>query len=179
MSDIQIIKTGIDVSSVVKQLHQYHKDWECQKSMENTDSLIEHGYPVMDVGVLQLKIGVVSNPNDFVGDSEYSKETPAWHRHTAVRTILRKNGFKELDRCGFLTLPVGGEVGFHIDEGYYYQTRDRYHLSIAGTYLYECGDSSMVIEAGTLFWFNNKKKHSAKNIGNSARVTFVFDVKGN
>lgn len=176
MSLIKILKTDIDVTSIKKQLLEYNKDWNCQTNLRNSDSLLKYGFPEVDIGVLQLKIGTVKSSNDFVGDSETSKETPAWNRHTAIRTTLRKNGFPNLERCGFLSLPVGKEVGRHIDKGTYYLSRDRYHLSIQGTYLYTCGDESVIITPGTLFWFNNKEEHSAKNIGDDVRVTFVFDV---
>ena len=36
---------------------------------------------------------------------------------------------------------------------------------------------SVRIDAGTLFWFNNKYPHSAKNVGDCNRITFVFDVQ--
>jgi mannose-6-phosphate isomerase-like protein (cupin superfamily) len=173
---IKIIKTNIPVESVLKQLKQYSMDWECQKNDENSDSLLNYGFPKIDIGVLQLKVGVVSNSNEFVGDSELSRETTAWNRHTAILTCLRKNGFKKIERCGFLSLPVGKEVGSHIDVGSYYLNRDRYHLSIQGTYLYTCDDQQKVIKPGTLFWFDNKKMHSAKNIGDDIRITFVFDT---
>jgi mannose-6-phosphate isomerase-like protein (cupin superfamily) len=87
-----------------------------------------------------------------------------------------KRHFHKHDRCGFLSLPVDGEVGRHIDEGTYYVTRDRYHLSILGRYRYFVGDEYVDVEPGTLLWFNNKELHGTKNIGNCTRITFVFDV---
>ena len=87
-----------------------------------------------------------------------------------------KRNFGKFSRCGFLSLPVGGEVGKHIDIGSYYQTRDRYHLSIQGRYIYTVGDESVTVEPGTLLWFNNKLPHGTKNVGDCVRVTFVFDV---
>lgn len=177
MKNIKIIETGIDVSKVKDQLRIYSKDWECQKNAYNMESLLDRGYPVLDVGVLQLKIGIVGASEDFVGDSEWSKETAAWHRHTAVRTILRKRGLTKLERCGFLALPVGGLIGEHIDQGTYYHTRNRYHLSIQSTYRYTCGDEVVDIHPGTLFEFENTIPHSATNIGDEVRITFVFDVK--
>jgi mannose-6-phosphate isomerase-like protein (cupin superfamily) len=84
--------------------------------------------------------------------------------------------FKKLKRCAFLSLPVGQIVGTHIDEGTYYLTKDRYHLSIQGKYEYTVGDEKIMVEPGTFFWFNNKLSHSAKNIGEEPRITFVFDI---
>ena len=78
--------------------------------------------------------------------------------------------------CGFLSLPIGGYVGQHIDQGTYYQTRDRYHLAIQGKYRYTVGGQSVIVEPGTLLWFNNKLMHGTENVGDEVRITFVFDV---
>lgn len=137
--------------------------------------MLDYGFPQVQAGVLQLVMGGVENLGDYVGDTEICIPTPAASRHTEVIRFLKRN-FKKFSRCGFLSLPVGGEVGKHIDLGNYYQTRDRYHLSIQGRYIYTVGDESVTVEPGTLLWFNNKLPHGTKNIGDCVRVTFVFDV---
>jgi quercetin dioxygenase-like cupin family protein len=45
--------------------------------------------------------------------------------------------------------------------------------------MYTVEDESFIVEPGTLFWFNNKLEHSAKNIGDEVRITLVFDVPHN
>lgn len=175
MQNIRIIKTGINVSKILNQIKQHPEDWGAQTSIEGTDSLLERGWPELDIGVLQLVMGSVKNPEDFVGDSELSMPTPAYKNHTEVIGFLKRH-FKKFDRCGFLSLPVKGEVGQHIDEGTYYLTRDRYHLSIQGTYMYTVGGERVIVEPGTLLWFNNKLPHGTHNIGDDVRITFVFDV---
>lgn len=175
MNNIKIIKTGINVSKILKQLDQYPEDWEGQKKVDSTESLLSRGYDDLPVGVLQLVIGTVKDAKDFVGDSELSVPTPAYKHHTEMIGFLKRN-FKKFDRCGFLSLAPGGEVGQHIDEGTYYQTRDRYHLAIKGKYRYTVGGESHVVEPGTLLWFNNKLMHGTEVIGDEVRVTFVFDV---
>ena len=34
----------------------------------------------------------------------------------------------------------------------------------------------VIVEPGTLFWFNNKKEHESENIANEPRIAFIFDV---
>ena len=175
MNNIKILKKGIDVSSVLNNLKNNMDDWGIQK--ENAESLIDRGYDDIPVGNLQLVIGVVKNKKDHVGDSEINVPTAAYQRHTEVVEIVKKEKpNREIHRCGFLSLPVDGYVGAHIDEGTYYHTRDRYHLSIQGQYQYFVGDETIIIDPGTLFWFNNKKPHGAVNLGDDVRVTFVFDM---
>jgi hypothetical protein len=143
--------------------------------MAGVKTMLDRGFPQIDAGVLQLVMGGVENLNQYVGDTEICIPTPACAHHTAVIAFLKRN-FKKFSRCGFLSLPVGGYVGKHIDVGDYYLTRDRYHLAIQGRYEYTVGDESVIVEPGTLLWFNNKLEHGTRNVGDEVRVTFVFDV---
>ena len=175
MKNIKIIKTGIDVTKVKEQLEQYSDDWYIQR--KGTDTLLERGYADMEVGNLQLIMGAIKKKEDFVGDSELCKPTPAYYRHTEIiNTIKEEIPNRDIHRCGFLSLPVDGYVGAHIDDGTYYLTRDRYHLSIQGQYQYFVGDETTIIDEGTLFWFNNKMPHGAVNLGDNIRITFIFDL---
>ena len=175
MDNIRIIKTGINVSKILRQLKEHPEDWGSQNNIEGAESLLDYGFPQVNAGVLQLVMGGVNSLDEYVGNTEICIPTPAAKHHTEIIGFLKRN-FKRFSRCGFLSLPVGGEVGKHIDIGTYYQTRDRYHLSIQGRYIYTVGDESVTVEPGTLLWFNNKLPHGTKNIGDCVRVTFVFDV---
>jgi hypothetical protein len=175
MNNIKVLKTGIDVSKIKEQLDQYPDDWYIQR--KGADTLLERGYADIEVGNLQLIMGAVAKKDDFVGDSELSKPTPAYQRHTEILKIIKEEfPEREVHRCGFLSLPIDGYVGAHIDEGTYYLTRDRYHISIAGQYQYFVGDETAIVDPGTLFWFNNKMPHGAVNLGDETRITFVFDL---
>jgi len=175
LDNIRVIKTGINVSKILNQLKQCPEDWMAQREIEGVQSLLDRGYDDIPVGNLQLVIGVVEKAEDFVGNSEICIPTPAYHKHTEMIRFLKRN-FKNFKRCGFLSLPVGGTVGRHIDEGTYYLTKDRYHLSIQGRYKYMVGNEEVIVEPGTLLWFNNKLLHGTENVGDCTRITFVFDV---
>ena len=175
MDNIRVIKTDINVSKIMKQLEQYPEDWEAQKQMDKTESLLDRGFMYLPAGVLQLVVGGVEKVEDFVGDSEINIETPAYQRHTEIVRFLRRNFHKHC-RCGFISIEKGAEVGQHIDQGTYYLTKDRYHLSIQGTYDYTVGGETYRVEPGTLLWFNNKIPHGTQNVGDCTRITFVFDV---
>jgi hypothetical protein len=175
LDNIRIIKTGLRVSKILAQLEEHPEDWGVQTRADGAKSMLTYGFPEIQAGVLQLVMGAVTDIDQYVGDSELCKQTSAYYHHTEIVSFMKRH-FHKHSRCGFLSLPVGGTVGKHIDIGSYYQTRDRYHLSIQGTYEYTVGDESVVVEPGTLLWFNNKLEHGTRNIGDSVRVTFVFDV---
>ena len=168
--NIRLIKSKVDVSAIREEVNRWEEDWGVQKTYENTDQL--HDLPV---AVLQLVIGVVEKQGDHPSNSEMSQRTPLYDKYVATKKWLQENAPNH-DRVALLRLPPNGEVGLHIDEGSYYLTRDRYHLSIQGKYIYRVGDQEVIIEPGTLFWFNNKIPHGTKNIGDEPRITMVFDV---
>ena len=174
MKNIRVIKTGINVSKILKQLNEHPEDWNYQQKLPESKVLDPHVY-ISQAAVLQLVIGTIENPDEYVFDSEGCIPAPAYYRHVAAVAFLKRH-FKDFKRAGFLALPVGGVTGKHIDFGKYYLTKDRYHLSIQGQYEYTVGDESIIVEPGTLFWFDNKLEHSAKNIGPIDRITLVFDV---
>ena len=174
MNNIRVVKTDIDVSKIQAQLNKNPGDWGSQKGLDNVELKDPHQY-ITTVDVLQLIMGGIETPGQQVGDTEICTKTPAYKNHSEVRKYLRKY-FSTLYRCGFLALPIDEIVGAHIDEGTYYLTKDRYHLSIQGRYQYFVGNETIIVEPGTLFWFNNKLPHGTVNIGDEVRITFVFDV---
>lgn len=174
---VKIIETGINISGVLQQLEQYPNDWGIQQTILNTgDVTRDLNFPKIEANVLQLVMGGISHPNEYVGDTEICVPTPAFSRHTEILSILARY-FRHISRCAFIRLPVGKNVGAHVDVGNYYLKRDRYHLSIQGKYRYNVGDEYVIVEPGTLLWFDNKVMHGTDNLGDVPRITFVFDVK--
>jgi len=177
LADIRVIRTGINVSKIKSQLEKYKEDWGNQKQIDGAKQ-IDPDFHKIEADVLQLVIGATTKQEEMAYNTELSIKTPAYDRHTEIVKFMKRH-FHTHSRCGFLSLPVGEIVGTHIDQGTYYQTKDRYHLSIQGRYKYHCGDEEMIVEPGTLLWFNNKKPHGAENVGDELRITFVFDVPHN
>jgi hypothetical protein len=178
MKNIRIIKTGIDVQPFQDQLDQYPDDWGLQKNLEDV-AMQDPTKLWVPVDVMQLIMGGIEYDGQHVSDSELCYQTPALYHHTNIVQWLKAN-FWSVRRCAYFKIPVGHQVGKHVDIGSYPATKDRYHLSISGTYRYRVfeGDSyeEAIIEPGTLFWFDNKKPHESTNIGTVPRVAFIFDV---
>lgn len=150
-------------------LEKNHDLWKMVSNMDYIDG--DHN----PSGFLPLIMGVKED-GKTIKDSDHLAVTPAYHEFGSVFNLLSLYGFESFSRCAFFMLPVGGVVESHIDDGDYYLNKDRFHLSLQGTYEYTVGDETKVIEKDTLFWFDNKKMHSAKNISSLNRITFVFDV---
>lgn len=183
MKNIKILETGIDVTPIVNQLELYKDDWGNAKRAKGSAKQDPHTKLVTS-DVLQLVMGGVDSPDEFVGDTEITIPTEAVTRHTEIQKFLASRFSSPIGRCAFLKTPEGQITGKHIDEGKYYLTKDRFHLSISGTYEYTVWDDGendetkevVNIEPGTFFWFDNKKNHMAKNTSNGDRIAFIFDV---
>jgi mannose-6-phosphate isomerase-like protein (cupin superfamily) len=169
-SNFRFISFNEDTSAILKELDDNPKDWQEVSSFENIGGLKD------PYGFLPLIMAVVEQEGDNPKNTEILKPTPMFERHPAAINWLKSKGFTSIARCAFFKLKIGGKVGKHIDDGTYYLTKDRYHFSLRGRYMYECGDEQHIIEPGTFFWFDNKKYHQAINVGDEDRLTFVFDV---
>ena len=90
MKNIRIIKTGINVSKILKQLNQKPEFWNFQKSLPDTTVLDPHVY-ISEAAVLQLVIGYITDPNDYVFDAEGCMPTPAYYHHTETIDFLRRS----------------------------------------------------------------------------------------
>lgn len=83
-----------------------------------------------------------------------------------------------LQRAMIVRLKPSGRVYPHVDRGSYYEFRDRYHLvlvSPGGSEL-SSGGERVVLQEGEVWWFDNKRVHSARNLSADWRVHAIFDL---
>jgi len=166
-----VIAENLDVSSLLQPVLDNPDDWKAVSTWSNIAGKLN------PLGFLPLNMAVVENMDQDVRDSDLLQPTPFYEKYSVIRNFLRDNyGVSEFARAAFFKLEPGGSVARHIDEGQYYTTKDRFHLSLQGQYLYEVDGEERIIKPGTFFWFDNKKQHSATVVGDEDRITFVFDV---
>lgn len=170
MKNIRIIKQGIDVSKILNQVLDNEEDWHGVQKFENIAGKLN------TTNFIPITIGMVMTTEHNIKDSELQQNTIFYDKYSEMVKWLNENNCGDHARAAFFKLIPGGKVGWHIDDGKYYLTKDRYHLSLQGTYKYEVEDEHIIVQPGTFFWFNNKKYHQATNVGMIDRITFVFDV---
>jgi outer membrane protein assembly factor BamB len=94
-----------------------------------------------------------------------------------VEAFAREQGAR-LSRVLLAKLQPQGQVYRHHDHGEYYRIRDRYHLvlwSPQGSPMV-CGDETVVMRPGEVWWFDNKKPHEAFNRSDEDRIHLIFDL---
>lgn len=170
MSNFRFISASEPYQPILKKVLDNPEDWNIVSTYSNITG------DVNPYGFLPLVMASLPSINSNPKDCEYQQNTTLFDKYNEVHEWLRTWNIEQTSRAAFFRLKPGHSVGRHIDDGTYYLTRDRYHLSLQGEYLYEVDGEEHIIRPGTFFWFNNKLKHSAKNISSVDRITFVFDV---
>ena len=182
MSNFRFISKDIKVDKILQQVLANPDDWnEASKIPNIAGDKKPYGFLPLTMAVVETNQENLSKEEleGLCVDSEGLQKTPMYHKYTEIRKFLKKYNCHTHSRAAFFRLKPGQSVFRHTDHGDYYLTRDRYHLSLQGTYTYTVEDEMHTIEPGTFFWFNNKKYHEAENISDVDRITFVFDILHN
>lgn len=104
------------------------------------------------------------------------------HCADIVYGLMRDVGAYQLDRLIISRIKPGGQILPHADnEGDYVNTddRSRYHVVIQGFpgSLYNCGNDTVQMLTGEVWWFNAHEIHSVKNNSVDDRIHLLIDVR--
>lgn len=129
---------------------------------------------------IQLRTNPRISGKDY-HDIHETIDLPAWnvltHTRECVLGFVREIG-GELGHVRVTDLDPYTEIPAHIDVGEYCAIRNRYHLVINSEHgtLFTAGDETVTMQENELWWFDNKKMHSVKNLGATPRTHLVFDI---
>lgn len=85
----------------------------------------------------------------------------------------------ELGKAMIVSLPPGGWVDWHVDEGAYAEAHHRFHVCLVpspGAMLY-VGGEAVNLPVGMLNYVNNRVPHSAYNVGPVSRIHLIADIR--
>jgi quercetin dioxygenase-like cupin family protein len=170
MSNFRFLSYTENYQPILQQVLDNPEDWRAVSTYDNIAGNLN------PYGFMPLVMAAVPSIRVHPKNCEEQQNTPLFDKYDKIQDWLRSWNIEKTSRAAFFRLQVGGTMGRHIDDGLYYLSRDRYHFALQGEYLYEVDGEEHIIKPGTFFWFDNKKMHSAKNISNVERITFVFDV---
>lgn len=97
-----------------------------------------------------------------------------------ISDLMEKVNGTKLGRVIITKLPSGGRITPHIDEGAYANYYDRYHIIINNKpgSIFRCGDETITMENGDIYWFDTSKEHEVINDSNEDRLTLIVDIYG-
>lgn len=164
----KILEDNVDLTKLIDTLKKNKSDWN-NISIPGTSGLTEI------TSCIPLALAVKKD-NEDIDDSEMLRKTFFYEKYHEFGKFAASRGFANHSRMGIFKLEPGEMNATHNEEGVYYNKRHRYHLAISGEYDLTVDGETHRIKPGMFFWFNNKLQHSALNIGNDTRYSFVFDV---
>ena len=126
-----------------------------------------------------------NDPNAFVNDTMLVNY-PAWSLlpqcHDLVFNLMRAFHGIQLGRVIIARLPAGGVIKPHADDYGKYAARDdglRFHacVSAAPGVLFHCGDETIQMRTGEVYWFRHQATHSAENNSADDRIHLLIDLQ--
>ena len=108
---------------------------------------------------------------------------PAWYKlpeaHQIIFNLMSYFHAIRLGRVLITRLPPGKKIAPHVDGGTHAAYYDRYHFILknnAGS-IFRCGEESITMNAGEIWWFDNAIEHSVENYSNDDRLTMIIDIR--
>jgi hypothetical protein len=174
---ITVLDNDVDVSGMLEEVRSQESNWYIDTNRQKyLKEQVDTEYIPL-VKPIPL-LGVTGNPSMW--NSHRYTPTPLYEKYPNIVSWLNNFSLKygeKIARVALVRLKVDGQVKSHIDFGEYYRHRNRYHLCLDGAYYYHVNHESKLIEAGTLFRFDNDMPHWAVNEGNTPRISVIFDTE--
>ena len=121
--------------------------------------------------------------NEEIIDNHESINYPAFWELPEARKLIfwlmaRVNG-ERLGRCLITRLCPGEKIDLHVDGGDHASYYDRYHIVLQGLpgSVFNCGDESIQMRTGEVWWFNNEIEHEIINNSADDRIHLIVDIR--
>lgn len=116
-------------------------------------------------------------------DAHESVCYPAWYSLPQAQSLIFDlmrvvNGIR-LGRVLITRLAPGKEIAPHIDGGDHARYYKRFHIMLQNKpgSVFHCGDESVCMEAGEVWFFRNDITHSVVNNSDDDRITLIIDIQ--
>ena len=174
------LKSGFNILPMLKEVAENYKDFDIT-AVRQTKIIVQR----------ETKTIFLIKDTDLY-TYEMSKEYEKYHQCRKFFDWFTKQYSGEIMRAAIVLLPPDSVVYPHPDGEPHRKDKDRFHLVLSGYYDYTIhsdkmgtigsfegwGPAQETVKfcAGDLWWFDNKKVHSARNVSPLPRITIIFDV---
>lgn len=183
--NIKLLKSNIDTEPFLKEIEIFLKEnnWDDFRRRQ----LWEHEN-TLAIGLIYLqdfKVTTSGKPETNKNSKERIEISTLINCKYFKNTLAFLFDFEKSNSCtikkaSIVLLEPNKKVHPHIDPAIILSDKDRYHICLKtqGS-LINCEDESITFSEGDMFWFDNKKVHSAENLGDEPRIHIIFDVAKN
>lgn len=177
MKHFELVDSNLDTGPLLNEIKLSQDVWNLNTGRQNKIAVQREAQAVPLRGLVKSKMGD-RRPRD-VHESRWttiSKDFPLF-REFLIEFAASQNA--QLGRAKIVRLPPGRKVYPHIDQGQYYEVRDRFHYvlkSTLGSWM-KSGDEEMRMQERELWCFDNHSVHEARNDGEDERIHLIFDLE--
>jgi orotate phosphoribosyltransferase len=170
------VAAAVDIAAIREEIDQQPEAWLINTNRQRNIRVQQHTESIFLRSAKRLPDSLIAAEDTHESHATALAErfplTMRWveqfaqqHRRSLARVLIAK-------------LKPLSQVYRHIDGGAYYQVRDRHHLVLVsdeGSPML-CGDESIVMREGEVWWFDNKQPHEAFNHFHKDRIHLIFDL---
>lgn len=183
MRNFHRIATNVPVMPLMHALIRHPELWNANKFRTTFPST-----PHVDVDDIMLRFSDTekcTTTTHVIGDDK-----PVWHEASKllpeakpiVMALMSTVNAYELGRLLITRIPPGGKILRHNDAaGEYVNMGDiaRYHIVINGLpgSLFHCGNETVNMQTGEVWWFNAHEDHAVENNSIDDRVHMLVDLR--
>lgn len=185
MKNFQRIAAGVDVTPLLHAIQRQPQLWNANK-LRTTHPMSPH----TQVSDIWLRFGDLApyENSDVAALGTFIDENEnifydAWAKLPQARAIIfdlmrRVEGVR-LGRVIITKTPPGKGIPPHEDTGSPAEYYERYHVMLQNGpgSIFKCGDETVTMMPGEVFWFDNSIVHSVVNNSADDRITLIIDVR--
>jgi len=116
-------------------------------------------------------------------DAHESVCYPAWYllplAQVMIFDLMRAVNGTRLGRVMITRLAPGKKIEPHEDGGDHARYYKRFHIMLQNQpgSIFDCGDESVYMEPGSVWYFNNQITHAVVNNSSDDRITMIVDIQ--
>lgn len=188
MRNFHKLAEGMEVKLLTHALHRQPDLWN-QERLRTTHPLTPH----KEVDDILVRFQAAANWRHLDGDDakmalpilndQESVWWPAAQRLPQVRPLIFTLAHAvEAERVGrviITRMKPGSRIAPHVDGGEHAAYYERYHVVLQGLpgSLFTCGDETVCMTTGSVWWFNNAVEHHVVNNSSDDRLHMIVDLR--
>jgi hypothetical protein len=177
MSAFDLIDSGIETAALLAQVEAHPELWDAHPN--RTYEASPH-YGIPDIWLRWRKLSELTGPEKY-NEPHFAEFYPAWHLlpglHPIVFGLMAKVKAVYLGGILITKIPAGKQVKPHDDIGgwhaHFCNMKVYVPLQSNPDCVNYCADSSLAMQPGEAWYFDNLKTHSVVNSGATDRLTLI------
>lgn len=179
MKRFRLLEDAIDVGPFLREIDEHPEIWALDPERQTkvaeqreTEAVVLFDHDP----ALTFRQARAKHPVTYVGNPTSVADSLPQLADFVRKLARRVRGIP--GRAAVVRLRPNGKVYEHVDWGFYYQLRDRFHLVIkshAGSPL-RTGSELRRLAEGELWWFENRIPHEAWNESEQDRIHLIVDI---